>query len=169
MDLGLSQGEKHIIANVFVQKDAPHQLLLGTDVQPQLGFSLVMEQPDGAVELVTGRRVNLIGDGSGQQTGAAAEGGQAVSPLSHDAGEQSPEAAHTGVVCLLNATRIPPRHHKMVRAKVRGDVSKELSLFTPCPREDSLCCGAWRWKLCGPDGGESWDAACMSEEGTTAG
>ena len=45
MDFGLSQGERHIIANVFVQKDAP-QLLLGTDVQPQLGFSLVMEQPD---------------------------------------------------------------------------------------------------------------------------
>ena len=37
----------------------------------------MMEQPDGAVELVTGRRVNLIGDDPGQQTGATAEGGQA--------------------------------------------------------------------------------------------
>ena len=128
VDLGLSQGERHITANVFVEKGAPHQLLLRTDVQPQLGFSLVMEQPDGAAELVTGRRVNLIGDGPGQQL-------QKVTRLCRVPGEQSPEAAHTGVVCLPNATRIPPRHHKMVRAKVRGDVSKELSLFT---LEDSL-------------------------------
>ena len=43
----LSQGGHRVEAVVFVQKDAPNELLLGTDVQPQLGFSLVMKQKGG--------------------------------------------------------------------------------------------------------------------------
>ena len=48
----LSQGERNLDAVVLVQKDAPHSLLLGTDLQAQLGFSLFSE--------TNGRRVDLL-------------------------------------------------------------------------------------------------------------
>ena len=47
--LTLSKGDRRAKANVFVQKDAPNELLLGTDVQPLLGFSLMVAGKDGKV------------------------------------------------------------------------------------------------------------------------
>ena len=48
--VNLSRGGRQVRANVFVQKDAPNSLLLGTDVQPYLGFSLIVEGVDGNKE-----------------------------------------------------------------------------------------------------------------------
>ena len=45
--VSLSQGNRHVNTVVLVQKDAPNNLLLGTDVQPHLRFALIMERPDG--------------------------------------------------------------------------------------------------------------------------
>ena len=50
----LSQGELRTDAMVLVQKGAPHSLLLGTDLQARLGFSLIVESG--------GRRVDLLRD-----------------------------------------------------------------------------------------------------------
>ena len=55
VQFNFSQGEERERAIVLVQKDAPHQVLLGTDLQPQLGISLVIAKPGGAVDLLTGK------------------------------------------------------------------------------------------------------------------
>ena len=44
----LSQGSDQVGAVVLVQKDAPNDLLIGTDIQPLLGFTLIMRKA-GAV------------------------------------------------------------------------------------------------------------------------
>ena len=48
----LSQGEQNVDAVVLVQKDAPHSLLLGSELQARLGFSLFSE--------TNGRKVDLL-------------------------------------------------------------------------------------------------------------
>ena len=50
----LSQGELQTNAIILVQKGAPHSLLLRTDLQARLGFSLIVESG--------GRRVYLLRD-----------------------------------------------------------------------------------------------------------
>ncbi len=147
----LTQGEYKVDAQVLVQKDAPNSLLLGTDVQQPLGFSLLRKEGCG-VDLITGRRVGLSARGSEEQQALPstvdAKGAREEKPASTTMVEPDQVQAviepdqqligensvpvHTGVVRLLTATRIPPRYKKMVRAKVEGEVSKELSLFTPC-------------------------------------
>ena len=48
-----SQGGNKERANVLVQKDAPHQVLLGTDhLQPKLGIYLIVAKPEG---ILTGK------------------------------------------------------------------------------------------------------------------
>ena len=47
IELSLSQGDREITKMVLVRKDAPNDLLMGTDIQPELGFSLVVTDTDG--------------------------------------------------------------------------------------------------------------------------
>ena len=49
----LSQGERKTEAVVLVQKGATHNVLLGTDLQAELGFSLVLESNRGRVDLLS--------------------------------------------------------------------------------------------------------------------
>lgn len=58
--------------------------------------------------------------------------------LEGSGGEQSSESIPTGVVCLLKATKIPSGYEKLVCAKVKGNVSNGLSLFTPGFMESDL-------------------------------
>ena len=51
-----SNGQHQVTATVLVQSNAPHQLLLGTDIQSKLGFSLMVNQPAGATDLLTGEQ-----------------------------------------------------------------------------------------------------------------
>lgn len=45
---------------VLVRKGAPNDLLIGTDVQPKLGFTLVAENDDGGMtDLFNGQPVNM--------------------------------------------------------------------------------------------------------------
>jgi hypothetical protein len=54
--LSLSQGDRSVDVMVLVQKDAPRDLLLGTDTQSHLGFSLLMMKLKGeVVDLLSGR------------------------------------------------------------------------------------------------------------------
>ena len=50
--LQLSCGDRTVDATVLIQKEAPNQLLLGTDVLGDLGFSLVGETPGGKINLL---------------------------------------------------------------------------------------------------------------------
>ena len=58
VELNLSRGQYQLITTILVRKDAPNDLLLGTDVQPQLGFSLGTQDADGSItSLFTGERL----------------------------------------------------------------------------------------------------------------
>ena len=61
LQLTLSQGKYLVTTPVLVQKNAPHPLLLGTDTQPFLGFSL-------QVEISQTETVDLLAKGDGNGT-----------------------------------------------------------------------------------------------------
>ena len=64
----LTQGEYNVDVQVMVQKDAPYALLLGTDVQLPLGFSLLRKESDcRGMELITGKWVDLSAESSKEQ------------------------------------------------------------------------------------------------------
>ena len=53
-------------------------------------------------------------------------------------GKQPQDQSTTGIVRLLNATRILSGYKKMVRTKIEGHLCEQMSLFTPAPQEDGL-------------------------------
>lgn len=57
MNVSLSYRSCTIEATVLVQDGAPRNLLLGTDVQPKLGFALVAQVDDKLTDLLTKKRV----------------------------------------------------------------------------------------------------------------
>jgi len=57
--LTLSRSSHSTVATVLVQKGAPHDLLLGTDVQHKLGFALVAATTDSTMDLLTGKEYGL--------------------------------------------------------------------------------------------------------------
>jgi hypothetical protein len=59
VSLSVSRDENKVTATVLVQSDAPYQLLLGTDLQSELGFAMVTKQPSGTVDLLTGKEFPL--------------------------------------------------------------------------------------------------------------
>ena len=61
IDLRLSQGKWSVDVPVLVQQGAPNDLLLGTDVQPKLGFALVVETAEKLVDLLSGEE--CLGEG----------------------------------------------------------------------------------------------------------
>ena len=54
VNLSLTHGSRTIEAVVLVQEGAPHKLLLGTDLQPKLGFRLLVEEEASLTDLLTG-------------------------------------------------------------------------------------------------------------------
>ena len=56
----ITQGHYQTNIKVLVRKDAPNQLLLGTDAQPLLGYILIRKEiDDSSVNLTTGETVHL--------------------------------------------------------------------------------------------------------------
>ena len=73
----LMQGRRSIDTVVLVQKGAPNDVLLGTDVQVQLGFSFMVERSDQeSIDLLVGERDmalrEQVGNGGPGKTGTAA-------------------------------------------------------------------------------------------------
>ena len=91
-------------AVVLVQKQAPEELLLGTDLQPYLGFRLLQDTTKGAT-------VELL-----KATDDQREADNVSSPT---------------VVHLLHAKRLTPHHGHVVRAKVDPIVQGAGQLFVP--------------------------------------
>ena len=141
----LSQGERKVDAVVLVQKDAPHSLLLSTDLQARLGFSLFSE--------TDGRRVDLLRadeDEPGHKDGVTApspsleqslptptsmavnQGGQGPELEDPRAMDKKNSLSPVGVVRLLQNVKVPPGYKKMVRAKMEGEIQHGLLLCTPC-------------------------------------
>jgi len=153
--LCLSQ-EASTEAMVLVQKGAPNNLLLGTDVQPQLGFAMVVRKTGGVVDLFSGREWECV-DGekaqletstgqaessvvglSGSGGGAGGRGTDSVPNENIHLECTSDGGATVGVVRLLQTTKIPAGYGKMVRARVDGEIAGALLLFTPSAVEGGV-------------------------------
>ena len=68
IELTLSRGDRHLTSTLLVKKDAPNNLLVGTDVQLQLGLSVVTKDDHGwMTDVFTGQRTLSLGTGCHQQ------------------------------------------------------------------------------------------------------
>ena len=131
---------------VQVQKDPPVKLLLGTDAQAALGFGLIQSDSDGAMtdllcpgqwrkepELDQTPVDAAVQDPSLAEVEPVVEVPQAeqetgevspavVAPRQTASGEapDSRTIPETHSVRLLQATKVPPRYKKVVRARVNG-------------------------------------------------
>ena len=134
-----------IEAVIQVQKGAPEKLLIGTDILPQLGYLFIQSTMDG-------KDVNLLGSechpssskqesASKIQCGVSGNYGKSTEvALESNCGQAmnkdncySNSSKVVGTVHLIQATKLPARHKKMVKTQVAG-VSHEnynLVLFEP--------------------------------------
>ena len=111
--VNIVRGDYDITAKVQVQKGAPVQFLLGSDLLPRLGFSFLESQTDDtAVD-------HFHHDQWKKQ------------PLPTPPQQELPVSDKVGTVRPLTATRLPPRHTKIVRAHVEGVDRQSISLLTP--------------------------------------
>ena len=129
-------------AVVQVQKGAPAKLLVGTDLLSQLGYFFIQTSEDSndSDMLATESDItdNLMESQSIQQQNKTNEekGNDDHAIESNNEGDltqckvvyqndtsvkEGSELQNTGTVCLVQATRIPARHQKMVRVKVTND------------------------------------------------
>ncbi len=101
---------------VQVQEGAPTALLLGTDILPQLGFAFLQRgTKQGDVDLLTPQPVS-----------------PQDSTTSQKLEQNQPELVKPmGMVRLIQATRLPARHLKLVRARVDGCGDLPVTLFEP--------------------------------------
>ena len=108
-------GGKTIEAVLQVQNNAPVDLLLGTDLQSQLGFVLMSVEEGGTgFDLLQERQWECVAPPASTSTNT------------EPAGTQSGATVH-----LIQATRVPAQHSKMIRAKIdfKGQHSEEAFLF----------------------------------------
>ncbi len=139
-----------------VQKDAPVEFLLGTDLLPQLGFTLLESSTDGTgMDLLQSniwRKVTETEESSdvrreeelvvmesseteSTEGSSDVQTGEEQLQILRDptsltvGGNESQE--RVGVVRLLQAVRLPARHQKLLRARVDGLPNRELALFEP--------------------------------------
>ena len=125
MEVKLSLSNAVVTAVVQVQKDAPVDLLLGTDLLASLGITLIHQRDDGTViDLLQGTVKTSTLDGVEVKPNEMME-----EDLVKESVEVSDNLTH--VVCLLQATRVPARHQKLVRAHVTGIQNLSLSMFKP--------------------------------------
>ena len=127
--------EGHICtATVLVQKGAPLDLLLGTDLQTQLGFLFLQKKTNGtAVDLLQKRKWALT-----QADHEPEE--EPVSPScskDYTTEEDNPldaidtDVEGSPVVRLIQAARLPSRHVKLVRARVLDPQARSVRVFEP--------------------------------------
>ena len=62
IELSLARGNYQAEATALVKKDAPNDLLIGTDVQPKLGLALLVKEEDGrTIDLFSGQETTVYG------------------------------------------------------------------------------------------------------------
>ena len=119
ISVNLTCGSHSFLATVQVQAAAPAALLIGTDVLPHLGFQLLQKDDTACQDLLQDRK--------------SSNRGTQVQPqeVEIDSSVEEPETT----VRLLQATRLPPRHAKLVRLYAQGDHVSPVSLFLPGSHE----------------------------------
>ena len=83
---------------VLIQKNAPNGLLIGTDLQPALGFRLTVQKSRNQETVVMGDDGDIVFD--------------SVDDLVQSSSMQKAQVSDTAVVQLLTATRVPAGHQK---------------------------------------------------------
>ena len=108
-----------VTATVQVQKEAPTKLLIGTDLLSQLGFLFVKTELEGG-------DLDLLAECTDPETDEQVEWQRKSWQ-----GTLTPRELESGTVCLLQATRLPGQHGRVVKAKVVGKKGRLLSYFEP--------------------------------------
>ena len=126
----LTRAEFSTTATVYLQKNAPLKMLLGTDVLESLGIQVslttgdevqnLLSKKEVAPELIVPCSADLAGD---QQLRVADDPHQEHCPLTSSTRELlSRSGEHLGSrvveVRLLTAVKLSARHEKLVRARV---------------------------------------------------
>ena len=117
-----------------VQKGAPAKLLIGTDVLPQLGYLFVQNTMEG-------EGVDLLRN-EFDSSSIMEENVSEVNPTDMDANcdhnirPMVPEAV--GTVHLIQATKLPARHRKMVKTQVAGVGYEDCKLVIFKPNDCGL-------------------------------
>ena len=113
-----------------MQCDAPIDLLVGTDFQPHLGLHFMQaDSRGGAVDLLRDNRWRLEqhaeqedavtgGAGAGGVVTGGTGAGGAVTGKAGDGGVVARETGSTAMVSLIQVTRLPAHHARMVQARV---------------------------------------------------
>ena len=110
----ISRGNHKTVSTVQVQKGAPIDLLLGTDLHSQLGiFVLISSCNDRATDLVSKKQWSRIDTDDTPCSQATVVG------------------SHVGIVKLITATRVPARHARLVKARVHGIRHASLACMEP--------------------------------------
>ena len=105
--VSLKRGDHAVEATIMVQKDPPEDLLVGTDLLSQLGYTFQQLEKDGGVcDLLKGEQAVGLPD----------------VPMS-----ELPFST-SGTVHLLQAVKLPPRNARVVRVEACG-ASKDTGIF----------------------------------------
>ena len=147
IELSPSRGDRHLTSVVLVRKGAPNNLLVGTDVQPKLGLSVVARDENGGMtDLLSGQRMKPEEAGSDGQPGlgnnqepeddsAPTSGAEfntaAPHPVSADGDDSRPQPSADHEVRLLQTVKVPAGRQKLVRATIRTELVGGPMIFTP--------------------------------------
>ena len=133
---------QRVEAIVQVQEDAPVDLLLGTDLQPLLGFSLTVNVPgDNSCDLLKGSepeetQANAVA-GSEKEEAHEDKAPPTRSTLCKDAPPFTPESVILPtpppglMVKLIQASRIPARRQKLIKVEIEEGEGDSLFMFAP--------------------------------------
>ena len=122
--VAISRGDYSQMAVVQVQKGAPVPLLIGTNLQPQLGFLFLQCTTGGMATNLLDRQCVQVKAPSAL---SPSQGG--VHTLSQ------PEAQPTATVHLLHAVRVPAQHSRLVQAKIEGNKGTRQVYFEAAQNE----------------------------------
>ena len=126
--------ERVVDAVLQVQKAAPVDLLLGTDVLPRLGFALVRVGPQASEDLLSCPPLHLETSGSRipAQEAAALPNRKPTSDLVLPTQTASQGAVRSASVRLIQATKLPGRHSRLIQANVQdNEIAGTTLLFEP--------------------------------------
>ena len=118
----VSRGDHHCEATILVQKNAPLDLLLGTDLQSKLGFFFLQSSAEEAVTDLLQKKMWKLSPVESKDQWASVD-------LPFPPESANEQERPTAVVRLITAARLPARHVKYVRAHIDNGEVKGVALF----------------------------------------
>lgn len=120
-------GNREVEVVLQVQKAAPVDLLLGTDVLPHLGFQLVQAEQRCTKDLLLSSQPQMIEQETSTQKPKLSD---IVLPAASTPGKEGP----TAIVRLIQAIKVPAQHSRLVEADIQdADTVGATLLFQPDP------------------------------------